>query len=153
LTLRSWQMNMIGVSPLMPAPARAPLTGTTDHYIRSFPPEIRAILTRIRATIRKAAPEAQERMSYRMPAFFQDGALVYFAAFKKHIGFFPPVRDAALQRPLARYAGPKGNLQFPLDAPIPYALITKIVKTRLKANRARAALKRKKTRTLWGFTR
>jgi len=86
-------------------------------------------------------------MSYRMPAFFQDGALVYFAAFKKHIGLFPPVRTAALQRQLAKYAGPKGNLQFPLDAPIPYTLITKVVKTRLRENRERTALKTKKTRT------
>ncbi len=87
-------------------------------------------------------------MSYRMPAFFQDGALVYFAAFKKHIGLFPPVRAATLKRPLAKYAGPKGNLQFPLDAPIPYALITKVVKTRLRENRERTALKTKKTRTI-----
>jgi uncharacterized protein YdhG (YjbR/CyaY superfamily) len=83
-----------------------------------------------------------------MPAFFQDGALVYFAAFKKHIGLFPPVRSAALKRQLARYAGPRGNLQFPLDAPIPYALITKIVEARIRENRTRAAQKRKQTRTI-----
>ena len=144
----------IGVGHLLPtSAARAPLPGTTDHYIRSFPPEIRAILTRIRATIREAAPDATERMSYRMPAFFQDGALVYFAAFKQHIGLFPPVRAAALQRQLTRYAGPKGNLRFPLDAPIPYALITKVVKARLRENRERTTLNRKKTRTIRGFTR
>ncbi len=132
---------------------RASKPGTADHYIASFPPEIRAILTRIRATIRKAAPDAEERMSYGMPAFFQDGALVYFAAFTKHIGLFPPVRAAALQRPIARYAGPKGNLKFPLDASIPYALITRVVKARLRDNRERTALKNakkkaKKTRSI-----
>ncbi|TKB79725.1 MAG: hypothetical protein E8D45_03395 [Nitrospira sp.] len=124
---------------------RAPLPGTTDHYIRSFPPEIRAILTRIRSTIRKAAPAAEERMSYGMPAFFEDGALVYFGAFKKHIGLFPPVRTVALKRQLSRYAGPKGNLQLPLDAPMPYSLITEVVKARLRENRERSAFKRTKT--------
>lgn len=131
----------------MPA-SRVPLPGTTDHYIRSFPPPIRAVLTRIRATIRAAAPDAEERISYRMPAFFQDGAIVYFGAFKKHIGFFPPVRTATLKRQLAQYTGPKGNLQFPLDTPIPYSLITKVVKARLRENRERTVLKKEKARTI-----
>lgn len=110
---------------------------TIDEYIAACAPEVRSILKRIRGTIRKAAPAAEERISYRMPAFFQDGALVYFAAFKKHIGFYPPVQDRSLQGQLALYAGEKGNLRFPLTEPIPYALITKIVKARLQENRNR----------------
>lgn len=114
---------------------------TIDDYIALHPADVQEILTKIRATVRKAAPGAEERISYRMPAFFLDGALVYFAAFKKHIGFYPPVHDEALQPQLAKYAGPKGNLQFPLTEPIPYPLITKIVKARTKENRARKAAK------------
>ena len=95
-------------------------------------------------TIRKAAPDAQEAISYRIPAFTLNGALVYFAAFKKHIGFYPPVKgDARLEKAIAAYAGPKGNLQFPLDRPIPYDLIEKIVKLRMRQNLAQAAAKRK----------
>jgi uncharacterized protein YdhG (YjbR/CyaY superfamily) len=104
-----------------------------DTYIATCEPAVRPILRRIRATIRKAAPRAEERISYRMPAFFQDGVLIYFAAFKNHIGIYPPVRDKTLKAQLARYAGPKGNLKFPLDEPFPYALLTKIVKARLRA--------------------
>lgn len=77
-----------------------------------------------------------ERISYRMPAFFLGGVLVYFAAFKKHIGFYPPVRDESLKQLLSKYSGPKGNLQFPLSEPIPHALIARIVKTRIKECRA-----------------
>ena len=106
-------------------------------YIAAQPASVRAILTKIRATVRKAAPKATEKISYRMPAFFQDGVLIYFAAFKSHIGIYPPVRDATLAKRLAKYAGPKGNLRFPLDEPIPYALITRIVRLRLKQNMSR----------------
>ena len=74
-----------------------------------------------------------------MPAFTQSGILVYFAAFKKHIGLYPPVSgDAAIEKAIAPYAGPKGNLQFPLDQPIPYKLIERIVKLRLKQNQAKS---------------
>ena len=124
----------------------APSPTSIDDYIASFPQDIRGVLTRIRTTIRHAAPEATERISYRMPAFFQGGVLVYFAAFKNHIGLFPPVRDAALKRQVARYAGPKGNLQFPLDQPIPYALIARIVKARLRDTRVRPTITTAKTR-------
>jgi len=117
------------------------LPETIDEYITLSAADVQDILAKIRETIRKAAPDAEERISYRMPAFFQDGALVYFAAFKKHIGFYPPVHDEALAPQLAKYAGPKGNLQFPLTSPIPYTLITKIVKARMKENRARKAAK------------
>lgn len=107
-----------------------------DEYVSGFPPEVRLILERIRSTIRRAAPGAQETISYQIPAFRQNGVLVYFAAFKKHIGFYPPVRgDAALEKAVGRYAGEKGNLRFPLDEPIPYALIARIVKLRARQDR------------------
>jgi uncharacterized protein YdhG (YjbR/CyaY superfamily) len=110
-----------------------------EEYVRAFPPGVRAILRKIRATIRKAAPDAQERISYRMPAFKLNRDIAYFAAFKHHIGFYPPVRgDAALKQAVSRYSGPKGNLQFPLDEPIPYALIARIVKSHAKLDRANA---------------
>jgi uncharacterized protein YdhG (YjbR/CyaY superfamily) len=110
-----------------------------DEYIASFPPEVQAILEKIRLTIRNAAPDAQETISYKMPAFTLDGVLVYFAAFKKHIGLYPPVRgDAKLEKAIAPYAGEKGNLRFPLDQPIPYGLIERIVKLRVKQNMAKA---------------
>jgi uncharacterized protein YdhG (YjbR/CyaY superfamily) len=107
---------------------------------------VQAILERIRSTVHKAAPAAQETISYQIPAFTLNGVLVYFAAFKKHIGFYPPVRgDAALEKAVSRYAGEKGNLQFPLAEPIPYALISRIVKLRVKQNRARAAAGKRKS--------
>lgn len=108
---------------------------TIDNYIASFPSDVQEILEKVRMTIRKAAPDAEETISYLMPAFKLKGNLVYFAAFKKHIGLFPPVTgDEKLRREASVYAGPKGNLRFPLDKPIPYALISKIVKLRVKEN-------------------
>jgi len=116
-----------------------------DEYIAAFPPHVRAILRKIRATVAAAAPEASEKISYRMPAFAQDGILIYFAAFQNHIGVFPPVSgDPRLERSLARYRGPKGNLKFPLDEPVPYHLIKRIVALRLRQNAAKAAARRKK---------
>src|SRR6185295_2024880 len=101
-------------------------------------PEVQAILRRIRQVVRSAAPDAEEGISYRMPAFKLNGPLVYFAAFKNHIGFYPPVRgDARLHQAVAPYAGEKGNLRFPLDRPIPYALIARITKVRVKQNLAK----------------
>lgn len=118
---------------------------TIDEYIAGHPPEVQKILKKIRATVKQAAPEAEEVISYRMPAFKQNGILVYFAAFKKHIGLFPPVRgNAKLVRAASVYAGPKGNLQFPLDEPIPYHLISRIVKARVKENQNRAKARPKK---------
>src|SRR5262245_27820540 len=111
---------------------------TIDEYIAMFPLEVQTILKKIRLTIRKAAPQAAEKISYKMPAFAQDGDLIYFAAFKKHIGIFPPVRgDEKLDQELSRYRGEKGNLKFPLDEPIPYELIGRVVKCRLKEQRER----------------
>jgi len=109
-----------------------------DEYIATFSPDVRSILERVRSTVRKAAPGAQETISYRIPTFTQGGVLVHFAAFKSHIGFYPPVRgDARLEKAISRYAGEKGNLRFPLDRPIPYALIGRIVKLRVKQNLAK----------------
>jgi uncharacterized protein YdhG (YjbR/CyaY superfamily) len=105
---------------------------SVDAYIASAPPAVRPILEAIRTTVRNAAPAAEERISYGMPAYFLDGVLVYFAAFKKHIGFYPPIRDQSLRVASASYAGPKGNLQFPLSEPIPHALISRIVEARVK---------------------
>src|ERR1051326_8345522 len=102
-------------------------------YISQYPSDVQAILEKVRATIRHAAPEAKETISYHMPAFKQHGILVYFAAWKKHIGLYPPITgDKALEKAIARYAGPKGNLQFPVEEPIPYDLIERIVKLRVK---------------------
>ncbi len=120
---------------------------TIDEYISAFPPSVQAVLRRIRRTIRKNAPGAQEFISYRMPAFRSHGILLYFAAFKNHIGLYPPVSgDARLRKALAPYAGPKGNLKFPLDQPIPYGLIERIVKLRAKQDREKASAKRKSAR-------
>ena len=116
-----------------------------DSYISQFPPDIQAILEQVRATIRRAAPEAKETISYMMPAVKQHGILVYFAAWEKHIGMYPPISgDKTLEKAIARYAGPKGNLQFPLKEPIPYDLIERIVKLQVMLDAARAAARRKK---------
>ena len=111
-----------------------------DQYIAVCSPEVRAILKKLRSTVKRAAPpETEETISYRMPAFLLHGVLVYFAAFKNHIGMFPPIRgDAKLEAAVAKYAGPKGNLKFPLDEPIPYSLVARIVKFRVKQNLAKA---------------
>jgi uncharacterized protein YdhG (YjbR/CyaY superfamily) len=110
-----------------------------DQYIATRPAKVRAVLKRLRSTIKRAAPpETEEIISYRIPAFRLHGILVYFAAFKNHVGMFPPIRgDAKLEAAAAKYAGPKGNLRFPLEAPIPYALVARIVKLRVKQNLAK----------------
>jgi uncharacterized protein YdhG (YjbR/CyaY superfamily) len=116
-----------------------------DEYIAGFSPDVQTILDSIRLTIHNAAPDAQETISYRIPTFTQHGILVYFAAFKNHIGLYPPVSgDAKLEKAISPYAGEKGNLRFPLSQPIPYDLIERIVKLRLKQNLAKAAAKSKK---------
>jgi uncharacterized protein YdhG (YjbR/CyaY superfamily) len=103
-----------------------------DGYIAAAQPAARVALRKIRTVVRAAAPAAEEIMSYRIPAFRQGRILIYFAAFKSHIGIFPPVRgDRALEQAASRYMGPKGNLKFPLDQPIPYKLIERIVKWRV----------------------
>jgi uncharacterized protein YdhG (YjbR/CyaY superfamily) len=111
-----------------------------DEYIAGSPPDVQAVLQRIRQTVHDAAPAADEAISYGMPAFRQNGVLVYFAAFKRHIGFYPPVAgDAKLEKALAPYTGEKGSFRFPLDQEIPYHLIEQIVKLRVKLNSAKSA--------------
>ncbi|SFE72267.1 Uncharacterized conserved protein YdhG, YjbR/CyaY-like superfamily, DUF1801 family [Paenibacillus catalpae] len=113
-------------------------TGYTsiDEYIADFSPEIQAILTKIREVIRAAAPDAKEKISYQMPAFELNGNLVYYAAFKKHIGFYPTAGGiSAFQEELSGYKGAKGSVQFPLNKPIPYELIKRITEYRAAENR------------------
>ena len=111
---------------------------TIDEYIAGFPKEIQAILEKLRATIKKAAPEAREAISYRIPTFKLEGNLVHFAAFKNHISFFPaPTGIDEFEKETAAYRTGKGTLRFPLDKPLPLALITRIVKFRVKENLAK----------------
>lgn len=125
-------------------PSAAKPTTTIDQYIANCPADVRPILQQVRETIRQAAPEEEETISYQMPAFKQDGILVYFAAWKQHIGLYPPINgDEKLVSAVARYAGPKGNLQFPLDEPMPLKLIARIVKHRLRQNAVKANARRK----------
>ena len=109
-----------------------------DDYISRAPEDVRARLEEIRRVIRAAAPEALEIISYSMPAFKQNGIVVYFAAFKDHIGFFPTASGVAnFKNELAGYDTSKGTVRFPLDKPIPFDLIKKIVKFRVKENLSR----------------
>ena len=110
-----------------------------DEYIAGFPKDVQAILKKIRATIREAAPDAEEKIGYQMPAFTLKGNLVYFAAFKNHIGFYPiPTGIKKFEKELSVYKMGKGSVQFPLDKPIPYSLISKIVKFRVNENLKKA---------------
>ena len=112
---------------------------TIDEYIAGFPPDVRQILERVRATIRKAAPDAQETIKYQMPTFTLNGNLVYFAGFKNHIGFYPiPTGIEEFKKELSGYRQGKGSVQFPLDKPIPYELIGRITEFRVKENLAKA---------------
>lgn len=118
---------------------------TIDEYIAGFPADVQDVLQKIRRTIHEAAPEATEKISYQMPTFYLKGNLVHFAAFKEHIGFYPvPTGIEKFKKELSVYKQGKGSAQFPLDQPMPYELITKIVKFRVKENLAAAAAKGKK---------
>jgi uncharacterized protein YdhG (YjbR/CyaY superfamily) len=111
---------------------------TMDEYISTFPKDIQQILREIRETIHKAAPKAEEAISYQIPTFKQNGNLVHFAAWKNHIGFYPtPSGTKEFEKELSKYHRAKGSVQFPLDEPMPLRLITKIVKFRLKQNEAK----------------
>ena len=100
---------------------------TIDEYIETFPEEIQSILKEIRRVIHEAVPEASEKISYQMPTFYLGGNLVHFAAFQKHIGFYPtPSGTTRFSEELSSYKGGKGSVQFPLDQPIPYDLIRRI---------------------------
>ena len=108
---------------------------TTNEYIAAFPKDIQTILEKIRETIKQAAPEATETISYAMPAFRLNGPLVYFAAFKNHIGFYAtPTGHAAFAEELSKFKQGKGSVQFPLDSPMPLDLIFRIVKFRVQEN-------------------
>jgi uncharacterized protein YdhG (YjbR/CyaY superfamily) len=116
---------------------------TIDEYIAGFPKDVQEILEKIRRTIRKAAPDAEETISYLMPTFNLNGKyLVYFAGYKKHIGFYgAPRGNPEFDGDLSVYQTGKGTLQFPLDKPIPFDLISKIVKFRVKENLAKEEAK------------
>jgi uncharacterized protein YdhG (YjbR/CyaY superfamily) len=116
-----------------------------DEYIAGFPKDIQERLQKIRNTIREAAPDAEEAIKYQMPTFTLQGNLVHFAAFKNHIGFYPAPRGIeAFQEELSAYEGAKGSVRFPLDQPIPYELIGRIVRFRVKDSLDKAAAKKKK---------
>ena len=115
-----------------------------DAYISGFPESIQKLLQEVRSTVKQAAPQATEVISYGMPAFKQDGMLVYFAAFKNHIGFYPiPSAIDAFKEDLSAFKCTKGSVHFPLDKPLPAELITRIVTFRLSENRQKALLKKK----------
>jgi len=118
---------------------------TIDEYIVAFPKDVQAILQKIRMTIRKAAPGAEEAIKYQIPTFVLKGNLVHFGAYKQHVGFYPTSSGTSkFKKELSAYEGAKGTVRFPLDKPIPYNLITRIVKFRVKENLERAEAKRKK---------
>ena len=106
-----------------------------DEYIAGFPKDIQKILSRIRSTIKKAAPKAEEAISYQIPTFRLNGNLIHFAAYKNHIGLYPAPRAVEkFKKELERYGSSKATIKFPLDEPVPYDLITKIVEFRVKQN-------------------
>jgi uncharacterized protein YdhG (YjbR/CyaY superfamily) len=116
-----------------------------DDYIAEFPPAVQVILETIRATIRKAAPGAEEAIKYRLPTYVLSGNLVHFGAFKRHIGFYAtPTGNKKFRKELSAYEGAKGSVQFSLDKPISFSLINKMVKFRVKENLERSVAKRKK---------
>ncbi len=118
-----------------------------DEYIATFPGEVQLLMEELRAAIKAAAPEAKEKISYQMPTFFLKGNLVHFAAYKKHIGFYPtPSGIQAFQKELSIYKGAKGSVQFPLDKPLPLELIGRIVRYRVAENLERAERKPSKKR-------
>lgn len=115
-----------------------------DTYIAAFPPAVQAMLQQVRETIQKAAPAATEAISYAIPTFRLNGNLVHFAGYKNHIGFYPaPTGAEAFKKELSVYKAGKGSVQFPLDQPMPLALITKIVKYRVKESLEKAKAKKK----------
>jgi uncharacterized protein YdhG (YjbR/CyaY superfamily) len=116
-----------------------------DQYIATFPGETQKILQELRATIKASAPKAEEKISYQMPTFALKGNLVHFAAYKKHIGFYPtPSGILAFERELSIYEGAKGSVKFPIDKPLPLELISKIVKFRVAENMKKAGMKSRK---------
>jgi uncharacterized protein YdhG (YjbR/CyaY superfamily) len=126
-----------------------PSFNTIDEYIALFPADIRKKLRELRTTIKAAAPEAEEKISYMMPAFALNGPLVYFAVFKDHFSFFPTSNGIhVFKKDLAAYDVSKGTIRFPLDKPLPLALINKIVKFRVAENLKNAEMKSSKKKHL-----
>lgn len=118
---------------------------TIDEHIASQPDDVQPLLQKLRATIRKAAPKATETINYGIPTFTLNGNLVHFAGFKNHVGFYPaPSGIQAFKKELSVYEGAKGSIKFPLDEPLPLALIAKIVKFRVKENLEKEKSKKKK---------
>jgi len=116
-----------------------------DEYIAGFPDDVQEILEKIRITIREAAPDAEERISYQIPTFTLNGNLVHFAAYEKHIGLYPTPRGIEeFKEELSVYEGGKGTVKFPLDKPIPFNLISRIVMFRVKENLERSESRGKK---------
>jgi uncharacterized protein YdhG (YjbR/CyaY superfamily) len=116
-----------------------------DEYIATFPAEIQKILGELRETIKAAAPEAEEKISYQMPTFALKGNLVHFAAYKNHIGFYPtPSGIEAFKDELSVYEGAKGSIRFPIEKPLPLELISNIVKFRVAENLNKADRKARK---------
>ena len=121
---------------------------TIEEYIGAFPEDVQRILNELRQTIKEAAPEAQETINYQIPTFTLNGNLVHFAAFEKHIGFYPtPSGMEAFKQELSRYKGAKGSVQFPIDEPLPLPLIRRIVEYRVKENLARKQKRKAERRT------
>jgi len=117
---------------------------TIDAYVDAFPAHVKSRLQKLRATIRRAAPQASERISYRMPTFYLDGNLVHFAGYEHHIGFYPtPSGIEAFRDALTAYKGAKGSVQFPHDEPLPLDLVAQIVKFRVSENVQRKGKGRK----------
>jgi uncharacterized protein YdhG (YjbR/CyaY superfamily) len=113
-----------------------------DAYIANFPKDVQAILQKVRKTIHKAAPDAKETINYQMPTFTLNGNLVHFAAFEKHIGFYPtPSGIEKFKKEIGNFKNAKGSVQFPLDQPIPYELIAKITEFRVQEQQAKARKK------------
>lgn len=111
---------------------------TVEAYIQEFPEEVQEIMQKIRAIVKEEAPDAQEKISYGMPTFSYKGALVHFAAYKKHIGFYPtPSGITRFEEQIKSYKHAKGSVQFPLSKPIPYDLIRQIVKARVTENQSK----------------
>jgi len=128
--------------------ARQAAAKSIDEYIAGFPLEVQEILEKVRATIRRAAPDAEEAVKYGIPTFTLQGNLVHFGAYQKHIGFYPtPTGLEEFKEKLSAYEGSKGTVRFPLDQPIPFDLITRIVEFRVKENLEKAEAKRKKKST------
>jgi uncharacterized protein YdhG (YjbR/CyaY superfamily) len=115
---------------------------TIDEYIKTFPKDVQSILKELRQVIKAAAPEAEERLSYRMPSFWLNGVLVYFAAFKSHIGFYPTASGIAnFKEDLKGYKSAKGSVQFPIEKPLPFKLVSKIVKFKVAENLKKSSKK------------